>query len=381
MGKAKPLTTDRKLTPTTLSAAIRAAQIAVPCPNLAATLDFFTDYLGFRVDVIFPADAPETAVISGYGVTLRLETATDGAAFLPALRLLCDVSALPLGTARELVAPNGLRVALVDANPPLFVPDGAPEFVISRQDDKAAWGLGRAGMEYRDLLPGRLGGRFVASHIRILEGGPVPDYVHFHKVRFQMIYCKTGWARLVYEDQGPPFVLAAGDCVLQPPEIRHRVLEASAGLEVIEIGCPALHETRADHELQLPNARLAPKRLFSGQRFVRHIARAAVWQTAAGFAFRDTGIADATNGLARARIIRAVAPPTPVTLTHMGEFLFLFILRGELAINSQTHGTHQLLAGDSCALSAGLAYAVQANANLEMLEVALPSQTQTEGSF
>jgi hypothetical protein len=32
---------------------------------------------------------------------------------------------------------------------------------------------GRAGMDYRDLLPGRLGGRYIASHIRIASGGPV----------------------------------------------------------------------------------------------------------------------------------------------------------------------------------------------------------------
>jgi uncharacterized protein YjlB len=38
--------------------------------------------------------------------------------------------------------------------------------------------------------------------------------------------------------QGDPFCFHAGDCVLQPPEIRHRVLETSAAFEVVEIGCP-----------------------------------------------------------------------------------------------------------------------------------------------
>jgi quercetin dioxygenase-like cupin family protein len=41
-----------------------------------------------------------------------------------------------------------------------------------------------------------------------------------------MIYCHRGWVRVVYEDQGEPFVMHPGDCVLQPPGIRHRVLEA-----------------------------------------------------------------------------------------------------------------------------------------------------------
>ena len=47
--------------------------------------------------------------------------------------------------------------------------------VLSRGDAPDAWGVGRAGMRYRDLIPDRLGGAFIASHIRILEGGPVPD--------------------------------------------------------------------------------------------------------------------------------------------------------------------------------------------------------------
>ena len=159
----------------------------------------------------------------------------------------------------SLQAPNGTRIDLVEAEPPVVVPAGEPAFVVSRPDD-AAWVTGRAGMRYRDLIPGRQGGRCAASHIRIESAGPVPDYVHFHRVRFQLIYCYRGWVRLVYEDQGEPFVLETGDCVLQPPRIRHRVLECSDGLEVIEISSPATHETWADHELGLPTGEHAPER-------------------------------------------------------------------------------------------------------------------------
>src|SRR3954471_7254679 len=208
-----------------LTAHIKSAQVLVPCSDLQPTLDFFVERLGFRVDMIFPADSPSSAVISGHGVALRLEPSK---AALPVLRLLCDFALLPKGTPTELVAPNGMKIELVEANPPIEVPEGTQEFVICRAG-VADWDAGRAGMQYRDLIPSRLGGRFVASHIRIPEGGLVPDYVHFHKIRFQMIYCRKGWTRLVYENQGEPFLLQAGDCVLQPPEIRHRVLEASPG--------------------------------------------------------------------------------------------------------------------------------------------------------
>jgi mannose-6-phosphate isomerase-like protein (cupin superfamily) len=192
-----------------------------------------------------------------------------------------------------------------------------------------------------------------------------------------MIYCKAGWARVVYEDQGPPFALEAGDCVLQPPEIRHRVLESSAGLEVIEVACPAEYETCADNELRLPSRDVLPERLFGGQRFVRHRAREASWGPwrLDGFDARDTGVAAATNGLAGARVVKSRVVGSAITVTangHGGELLFLFILRGELRVDSG-EGNHQLLAGDSCVIPAGVGYTLKAGAGLEILEVSLPA--------
>src|SRR5262245_19334751 len=49
---------------------VRLAQLMLPCRDLAATLAFFTDRLGFKVNLIFPADAPQVTVVSGYGLTL-----------------------------------------------------------------------------------------------------------------------------------------------------------------------------------------------------------------------------------------------------------------------------------------------------------------------
>lgn len=254
----------------------------------------------------------------------------------------------------------------------------APEsgFMISRLSAaNDGWYVGRAGMQYRDLIPGRLGGRFIASHIRIPDGGETQDYVHYHKALFQVIYCKTGWARLVYEDQGAPFLLEAGDCVLQPPEIRHRVLESSAGLEVIEVACPAEYETSADNETQLPTREVLPDRLFGGQRFLRHRAREASWEPwrLDGFESRDTGVAAATNGLAATLVVKSNSAISASAKGHTGEFLFLFILQGEIGIDSR-EGNHQLTAGASCVIPAGVDYTLQAGAGLEMLEVTLPAE-------
>lgn len=356
-----------------VASAVRRAQMVVPCGDVTATLDFFVERLGFRVDEIFPADSPSVAVISGHGITLRLER-SSGESASPTLRLLCDLSALPAGTQRDIQAPNGMRVDIADADPPLEVPGGEQEFVISRGDDDL-WGTGRATMQYRDLVPSRLGGRFVVSHIRIPQGGPVPDYVHYHRVRFQMIFCKAGWVKVVYEDQGPPFVMETGDCVLQPPQIRHRVLEASPGLEVIEVGCPAVHETHADHDMRLPNGSLDTQRMFNGQRFMRHVAREGKWSPwrIPGFEARDTGIAAATNGMASVRVVRSTGPVSG-SIQHEGEFLFFFVLRGRLGLRSEPHGEHELQENASCVIPTCVAFELAATAGLEMLEVVLPAR-------
>lgn len=360
-----------------------AAQVVLPCRALAPSLEFFVDQLGFRVDVIFPAEAPTTAVVSGHGISLRLEEDPAALANTVVLRLTRDRDLLADDAPLVLTAPDGTRVELVAELGPSELPEVAHEFVLSRERSDEAWVIGRAGMHYRDLIPSRLGGRFVASHIRIPDGGAVPDYVHFHKVRFQMIFCRTGWARLVYEDQGEPFLLRAGDCVLQPPEIRHRVLEASPGLEVIELGCPAIHETHADHDLPLPTAAVA-ERDFAGQRFVRHIAADAPWLPwrADGVEMRDTGIAVATGGLAGVRVVRSVDGVGLPPARHDGELLFVFVLDGELDIDIEVDGNtgdaaggqHVLGRGDSCAIPAGAAFALRFGPGVEMLEVTMPGE-------
>jgi quercetin dioxygenase-like cupin family protein len=304
---------------------IGPAEVQLACDDLAPTLDFFVRRLGFRVETIFPAEAPTVASLSGHGLRIRLAPGSGGAGVI---RLACPEP--PSGADRFMTAPNGTVIEWVAADPPVELPALVPEFVLNRAGEGPPPGLGRAGMTYRDLIPSRLGGRFIASHIAIPEGGPVADWTHFHKVRFQMIFCARGWVRVVYEDQGPPFVLAAGDCVLQPPRIRHRVLEASPGLEVVEIGCPALHETHADHDMALPTGRTLPGRDFEGQIFLRHIAAEAPWTAEgdAGCERRDTGMSFATRGLADASVLRPAAGRTLAIPPDDGELRFGFVLEG-----------------------------------------------------
>ena len=359
---------------TALTPEIRAAEVVLPCPELEETLAFF-ERLGFCVAAVFPADDPSVAVIAGHGLRIRLER--GGAGSPGVLRLLCSDPAAVAGGASELLAPNGTRVELVPSDPPLVLPPLQPSFVFTANG--SSWGTGRAGMLYRDLIPDRQGGRFIASHIRISEGGLVPDYVHFHRVRFQMIYCYKGWVRVVYEDQGPPFVLHAGDCVLQPPRIRHRVLESSPGLEVIEISSPAEHETLADLELELPTSQVRPDRDFAGQRFVRHEAARAPWGPwrEEGFEARDLEIAAATGGLAAGHVVRGRGALRTDPSHHDAELLFTFVLDGAATLHCEGRG-HPLGAGDSFVVPAGLTHALtDCSSELALLEVSLPGRYST----
>ncbi len=362
---------------------IRGAHIPVGCDTLMPTLDFFVQELGFRIDAIFPADAPSDSIVSGYGLTLHLSAhlAPPSESSPMTIRLLCDDPEKAAGGTRDLVAPNGLKIRFTHFDPPMASPETRQALVLNRIDDGATWSVGRAGLRYRDLLPDRHGGAFIASHIKILEGGPVPDYVHFHKVRFQMIFCRKGWVRVVYEGQGEPFILNEGDCVLQPPTIRHRVLESSAAAEVVEIGGPAEHITMADHELTLPSAPLPKDHLFGGQRFAHHIRSKASWNPwrLDGFESQDTGIGDATSGLAGVRIVRAKSTDGSRLQSHDSEFCFYFVLAGSVAVNCGAHGaeTYHLAKDDSIAIPGGLAYALMPSPDLEMLEVTLPGSLET----
>ncbi len=321
----------------------QAADVVLDCDQFNAALNFYTTQLGFRLDVIFPADNPRTAVLTGFGICLQLEHAGQST---------------PISMAHE------------------------PSIIVNKASTES-WGAGRAGMQYRDLIPDRLGGKYIASHIRIPEGGPVPDYVHHHHVKFQMIYCYKGWVRVVYEDQGPPLKMQAGDCVLQPPHIRHRVLESSDGMEVVEIAGPAEHETFVEHNIELPTASLHTDRNFDGQKFVFHQANHAEWLPASfgGFEARDIGINAATNGVASVIVLRLCDAGKTQVISHNGEFFFNFVLQGTTTLHCSDDMQWQLSAGDSFVIPRDTKFElVDISADLELLQVTLPGDASMDSS-
>jgi quercetin dioxygenase-like cupin family protein len=290
------------------------AEVVVPSVDLGSDIALLEAH-GFRLNTIFPADAPQVARLSGHGVPLRLDTAAVDPA--PTIRIpSLDVDATTSAGAR-----------LVGAS---------TEFSMPSLDDRYAyidggdWGVGRAGMQYRDLIPERQGGRVMASHIRIAEPGPVPDYVHYHDIRFQMIYCRRGAVQVVYEGQGEPFWMVEGDCVLQPPNIRHRVLESADDCEVVEITSPAEHPTFIEHEMSLPTPEIESDRDFGGQQFCFDHGHELAWESLhEGWEHQVFSIAAATKGLASVRIVRpGVDDATQISGSHDGDLCLFFVLGG-----------------------------------------------------
>jgi hypothetical protein len=137
------------------------AEFRLPTEDLANDLAFFGNTLGFRLEAIFPADDPAVAVISGHGLRIRLER---GAREAPGtIRLLCHDPAGFAGGRTELTAPNGTRIEIAAADPPLEMPQTRHGFVVRRLADSDSWIVGRAGgalSSHRlsaDLLLSRLG--------------------------------------------------------------------------------------------------------------------------------------------------------------------------------------------------------------------------------
>ena len=352
------------------------AEVRLPTRELRDDLPFFTKTLKMRLDMIYPADDPEIAVFSGHGLRIRIE---KGATEAPGtLRILTDDPDGFAGGQRLLIAPNGTRIEIDEHNPPLVLPPTQHAFVVRRLADQAPWIIGRAGMEYRDLVPSRLGGAVIASHIRVSDG-PVPDMVHFHKVGFQLIFCIKGWVDVLYEDQGGMRRLTAGDCFIQPPRIRHRVCLAGGGIEVIEIGVPAQHITEIDHVTKLPTAVERPDREWDGQRFVHSLAREGVFSPfrVPGFEARDTGINAATRGVASVMVARPRGTQTPWT-THDGDILFNFVISGAMTLEGEGKEPYRLAEGDAFVIPPDMRTRYSdATTDLQLLEVSLPGVFRT----
>jgi len=110
-------------------------------------------------------------------------------------------------------------------------------------DGKFEQGLRRYA-HYRDLGIAKATGGLAAAHVIRLIPPCIPEEVskrHYHDVDFQMIYVLKGWFKGEYD--GKVVTMRQGSAWLQPPKIKHTVLDYSDDCEVLEIIVPANFKT------------------------------------------------------------------------------------------------------------------------------------------
>ncbi|MGB6535062.1 MAG: cupin domain-containing protein [Xanthobacteraceae bacterium] len=103
----------------------------------------------------------------------------------------------------------------------------------------------RAYAQYRDLGIAAATGGLARAHVIKMVPPCDPAVVskrHFHDVEFQMIYVLKGWLKAEYEGAGV-VTMREGSCWLQPPKIKHAVLDYSDDCELLEIILPADFKT------------------------------------------------------------------------------------------------------------------------------------------
>jgi hypothetical protein len=95
--------------------------------------------------------------------------------------------------------------------------------------------------QYRDLgIAGATAGMVRAHVIKMIPPCDPAEVSkrHLHDVEFQMVYVLKGWIKGEYEGAGV-VTMREGSCWLQPPKIKHAVLDYSDDCELLEIIMPA----------------------------------------------------------------------------------------------------------------------------------------------
>lgn len=102
--------------------------------------------------------------------------------------------------------------------------------------------------EYRPLGLAELTDGKVGAHVIRAVPGQHPDAPrHSHALEFQFVYVLKGWAIFEYEGYGQ-HKLVAGSTVYQPPGVKHKEIDHSDDLELIEITMPAEFETTVEDQ-------------------------------------------------------------------------------------------------------------------------------------
>jgi hypothetical protein len=113
-----------------------------------------------------------------------------------------------------------------------------------REEDFKPDGL-RTYAKYRDLgFAAATQGLAHAQVIRLI--GPCDpaevSKLHFHDLEFQMVYVLKGWVKTYMEGQGET-LMQQGSAWIQPPRIKHLIMDYSDDVELLEVVLPAEFKT------------------------------------------------------------------------------------------------------------------------------------------
>jgi hypothetical protein len=113
-----------------------------------------------------------------------------------------------------------------------------------REEDFKADGL-RTYAKYRDLGFAAATQGLAQAHVIRLIGPCNPAEVsklHFHDLEFQMVYVLKGWVKTYMEGQGET-LMQQGSAWIQPPRIKHLIMDYSDDVELLEVVLPAEFKT------------------------------------------------------------------------------------------------------------------------------------------
>lgn len=113
----------------------------------------------------------------------------------------------------------------------------------SKENPFISGGL-RSYREYRDfgiadITEGKVHVHLIKTTAPCPEGG---SGLHYHDLEFQMVYCLEGRSTVWFEGHGEQH-FEEGDCWVQPPCIKHNVLNYSDDYLLMEMTIPAEYET------------------------------------------------------------------------------------------------------------------------------------------
>ena len=118
-----------------------------------------------------------------------------------------------------------------------------PTIVRAAEDQFSEGGL-RDYFVYRDLQADDASNGLVSA--QVIKAICASDHSmgrHYHVLSFQLTYVLKGWVTLDYFEAGEVHTLHEGDCVIQPPHIRHDIKALSDDMEVLEVAVPAVYGT------------------------------------------------------------------------------------------------------------------------------------------